>query len=164
LVFFHTSASRINSAINDNLPLNDPNAPECRDYFKYIHDDNFYHWAYQSWFKEIKEKYSAIKTIHFHCFVDTMDWSNLLPGMVYNTPLIHISIGELEGTDSEVIDQMNPDSRFNHMNDYNNQVMSKLIIDAIENYNVGIHQIDLLKFNKINDNAIHFPYPGFGTK
>lgn len=163
-VFCHTNPQRINNAWNKDLELTNYEEGIYADYYRYIYDDDFNSWAQQAWFKEIKERWNNIKTIHFHCFTDTIPYGHLLPGMVFNQPLMHVSIGELQGNDQEVHKQTIVDPRCNHLSDANNQQLARLIIHSIEHYEPGQHILDLSQFNPINPNAHRFPNPGFGTK
>jgi hypothetical protein len=162
IVFFHTNSIRINNAWNADLNNVENNGP-AEDYYKYIFDQQFNEWAQQQWFKEIATRWAGIKTIHFNCFTDDLH-SSLLPGMVYATPLIYISVGELTGTDKEIDQQLRNDRRHNHLNTRNNIVLSEIILAAINDYCPGRYELDLGRFELINPNSIKYPFPGHGTK
>jgi len=163
IVFCHSDSQRINNAWD--IQLHNTPGPQSRDYYKYIHDDEFNRWAQKQWFKEIASCWAEIKTIHFHCFTQTPDWSDLLPGMVYTTPLVHISVGELTGTEAEILSQMGEnEKRKNHLSARNNQVLGEVILDAINDYRPGKHELDLGRFELINHNSVKFPHTGYGTK
>jgi hypothetical protein len=165
IVFCHSDSERINNAWNAELINTAYQDSHARDYYKYIHDNKFNDWAMQQWFKEIATRWSGIKTIHFHCFTRTPEWSDLLPGVVYTTPLIHLSIGELSGTDKEINQQMaDNETRSNHLSDANNRILSKVILDTINDYRPGQYALDLEQFDLINPNSINYPHAGYGTK
>ena len=172
VIFCHTNCDRINSSTHEELPhmcnSNWPNLNKDMNlaseyYFKYIIDSRFDSWAHQQYFKMLKEKCSDIKTIHFHSFPDSIKYSNLLPGMVYNTPLIYISVGEIDGT-AEQIQNSYSDNRANHLNEYNNRVLADVIINALDNYTPGHYKLPLEKFDQLNPNAKNWPNGIFWTK
>lgn len=172
MVFCHTNRDRINTTIYADFPCMSGHRPSdipeemnlARDYyFKYIMDSDFDQWAQTQYFKMIKEKYSNIKTIHLHCFANTMPYSNLLPGVVYNTPLVYISIGEIVGTKQEV-DASFADGRANHLNAHNNKVLAEVIIDALNNYIPGQYELPLSKFDHPNANAKNWPLEKYWIK
>jgi hypothetical protein len=158
LIFFHTSDSRINNSENivpvQNLP---------KDILQTCIDIKFQNWAQQQWFREIAREYSDIPTIHYNCFTTNEDVLSLLPGMVFTTPLIHISIGELTGTDTEILSYIETDKRYNHFSTENNKIFGQHVINAINNYTPGKFEIDMSKFNIINPNAFRYPNKGYGT-
>lgn len=164
IVFCHTNSGRINNAWNRELSNSDTTAPEIQHYYRNIFDGDFNDWAQQQWFEEIAERWNHIKTIHFHCFTDSVKWSDLLPGVVYTTPLVHISIGELQGTDKEISEYLRTDKRNNHLNSHNNKVLADFILGAIYDYQPGQYEIDMNNFDVVNPNASKWPKPGFGTK
>ena len=164
VIFFHTSAGRIHNAWNEKLTNSYENS-SLKQYYLELHDQSYYDWAYQQWFREIARDHTQVKTIHFHCYPDTINWSDLLPGMIYTTPLIQISIGELQGTDDAILKKCSYDeTRFNHLNAHNNRALANLIIHSIENYLPGQYKIDLTNFDQINPNAKNYPNSGFGTE
>jgi len=163
IVFCHTDSSRINNAWNTTLSASN-NSREFENYYRYMFDNKFHQWAQQRWFEEINEQWGHLKTIHFHCFPETVPMSHMLPGIVYTTPLIWISIGELQGTDQEVDYVVKNDYRHNHLNEKNNQALAEVILGDMHNYNPGIKELDLSKFDMPNQNAILWPNPGHGTK
>jgi hypothetical protein len=168
IVFCHTNPGRINNAWNRELSNTDTDSSFAIDYYKRIFDGQFNEWAQQQWFKEIAEKWGHLKTIHFHCFTETVPLSHLLPGMVYTTPLIWVSIGELTGSDNEIekklIHDNRSDSRFNHLNAHNNKVLAEFILGAIYDYRPGQYEIDTSNFDIINPKATRWPNPGYGTE
>jgi len=168
IVFCHTNPSRINNAWNRELSNTDSDTSFVVDYYKHIFDGQFNEWAHQQWFKEIAEKWGHLKTIHFHCFPETVHLSRLLPGMVYTTPLIWASVGELTGTDNEITQHLIHDNqfghRFNHLNAHNNNALAEFILGSIYNYSPGQYEIDLSNFAQVNPNSKRWPDPGFGTE
>ena len=172
IVFCHTNCERINSTTHDYLPQmcgnNFPNYSKelnqaSESYFKYIEDPAFNNWAQQQYFKMLAEKYSNIKTIHLHCFDGTDKWSNLLPGVVFTTTLSQVSIGEITGSEQEII-QSFTDNRANHLNKHNNKSLAKVIINALDNYTPGQYKLPLEIFEQPNHNAKNWPDGIFWTK
>jgi hypothetical protein len=94
--------------------------------------------------------------------------STHLPGTVFTTPLVRITVGQEIGTTTEIENSMNNTMTnghiHNHFNDHNNRAMAQVVIDALENYQPGMRTIDLIKFDQPNQNAHRWPSPGFGTK
>lgn len=161
LIFFHTEPSRINNATNPNLLDNDYQS--YIEYFTLLHDQDFYDWACINWFKEIQQQYHQFKTIHFHCFSDTLRWSHYLPGMVYTTPLIKLGIGQYTGTPKQIEQTFYKSNIPNHLTSANNHAMAKLIIDSVDNYCTGQQPIDLTRFDQPNPNAARWPNGPYGT-
>jgi hypothetical protein len=169
IVFTHTDYNRINSSDPD-LPLmaNYSAGPDYlvhanQEYFKYIHDRDFNIWAQEQYFKLLKEKVDKIKTVHLLCFTDTINKSHLLPGVVFITPLMHISIGEVRGSQKQILRAMN-DQRANHLNDYNNRILADTIIHALDNYTPGQYPLPVEKFEQHNPNARYWPTGVYWTK
>jgi hypothetical protein len=171
LIFFHTDHSRINNSWNDKLGMlqnarGDGAAGRAvESYYQHINDEDFDYWAQEQWFREIDRRYGHVKTVHFHCFPDTVKIGSLLPGIVFDTPLIHISIGELTGTDDAITKQMGAEeSRHNHLSAQNNQALAQVIINAIEQLTPGHYDIPMDRFEIINPNATKWPKPRYGTE
>lgn len=164
IVFCHTNHGRINNSWHRELSNTDTTSPESENYYRYIFDSEFNAWAQQQWFKEISEQWGHLKTIHFHCFPETVEFSYLLPGVVCTTPLILLSIGELQGTDREIDKIIFEDKRNNHLNATNNKSLAEFILANIYNYSPGTKELDLSKFDMPNQNARLWPDPGYGTK
>jgi hypothetical protein len=173
VVFFHTDAYRYNTVEDivdtslgyglttlDNKHLEDP----FRLWKKYLLDPTFQTWAQLAWFKEINELFSDTKKIHFNVFADTLDNLNYLTGLVYRTPLMPVSLGELVGTDKELLEQLALDQRHNHFNQHNNQAIADLVVNAVKTYHQVQLEIDVSKFEQVNPNAVKYPNPGFGTQ
>lgn len=163
VVFTHTDHTRINSAISDEFPLMSSEhvdsgsmAKVNKDYFKYIYDQDFSMWAQEQYFKTLNEKFKHTKTVHLHGYPFSVEKSYLLPGVVFSTPLIQISIGEIQGTKKEITKAFS-DGRTNHMNTYNNQVLADIIIQALDNYVPGEYKLPLEKFQQLNPNAANWP-------
>jgi hypothetical protein len=170
IVFTHTECARINSAVSDELPLMNSASVVAnsmarvnKDYFKYIHDQDFNLWAQEQYFKMLKEKFNNIRTIHLHCYDFSVQQSYLLPGMVFTTSLTQISVGETKGPKKEIIKAFG-DGRPNHMNCYNNQVLADTIIQALDNYVPGEYKLPLEKFQQPNPNAANWPHGVYWTE
>jgi hypothetical protein len=164
IVFCHTNYGRINNSWNRELSNTDTTSPEAENYYRYIFDSEFNKWAQQQWFKEINDRWGHLKTIHFHCFPESVQSSHLLPGVVCTTPLVHISMGELQGTDREINKILVEDKRNNHLNATNNKALAEFVLANIYNYNTGTKELDPSNFDIINLNAKLWPDSGYGTK
>jgi hypothetical protein len=160
IVFFHTDSSRMNTSNQELTSLHSPQhfdqspkkdpldfelADASRSWFKYLYDTQFQEWAQRQYFMELKRQYSEVKTIHFHCFEYSVEYSDLLPGMVYTTPLFTISNGE-PGEKKTV-----GDARANHFNAHNNNELAQTIIRAIDRYEPGKHTIALEGFDLVDE-------------
>ena len=183
MVFCHTDSNRYNTANGDiSTEMIDVNyRPHSQDQ-QYKHklelagslqrwlvdliDNPYQDWCQEQWFREIARTFNKTRQIHFNNFTFTVDkTSGILPGVVYTTPLIHISLGETIGTDAHLIKKyMVNDQRVNHFNVHNNQALGELIINTAQNYQPGVRPIDLNTFDIINPNAGRWPSPGFGTE
>jgi hypothetical protein len=177
MVFVHTDYWRFNSCkseIGMNLIYSDPKlfdfetqqlSSALKDWINYLRDDSFQIWAQMQWFEEINRKFkcSDFKKIHLFTLPFNIEIAAGLDGMIVATPLIHISLGEVTGTDSEVADITN-DMRANHMSPHNNVVLGKYIVNEVQNYKPGTIKLDLSDFERVNFNASRWPEPGFGTK
>ena len=84
--------------------------------------------------------------------------------MVYQTQLLTVSVGELTGTDDEIVNQIITDQRHNHFNAHNNRALANIVINAVRNYTPGRYDLDLREFEQPNPNAHKYPKPGFGTR
>lgn len=175
IIFCHTHANRINNSENHDLPHmvsdhifslfnRDDLARACETYYKHILDVDFNAWAQQQYFKMLREKFSSVKTIHFHCFRDTLPWSDLLPGVVYTTCLMHVAIGEEIGTSQQILDATGDQSKANHFNEHNNRALAGVIIDTLDDYKPGQYEIPLAGFDQPNQNAKNWPDGKFWTK
>ena len=131
-----------------------------------IVDYPFQDWAQEQWFHEIARTFKDVKQIHFNNYTFTVDNSiAILPGVVYTTPLIHISLGEATGTDAEVTKNfMSDDQRANHFNTANNIALGELVVATAQNYQPGVYPIDFSTFNITNPNPTRWPNPRFGTR
>jgi hypothetical protein len=121
-------------------------------------------WARLQWFREIAREYSDISTIHYMCFPKNTyhqiyddhntDYYDLLPGMVFTTPLKFITMGEMTAAELKRQKQtMDSDGKKNHMTDHNNMILGEHTLNAIENYTPGKFEIDLSKFQLVNPNV-----------
>jgi len=159
IIFFHTDGNRLNK--QELVQFHE--IP--RSLIMQCFDEAFQKWAQTAWYNEIAKEYSDIPTIHFHNFYNSLDLADLLPGMQFTTPLMSISIGELIGTDEEVMAKLNKnETRNNHFGSYNNTILGEFIVNAIKNYQTGKFPINLSRFEIVNPNGHKFPNPGFGTK
>lgn len=179
-IFCHTDANRLNTSnpkVSTVLLNPDPNRKSGIDFdpdlsmpYKLwtatLVDGEFQSWAMEKWFQEINELFGSKPMIHFNCAPFTVEISKQLQGVVYTTPLLHISLGEIVGTDEDVSESLVDDKRYNHFNKHNQSAMARLIADTLKNYQPGCREIDLIKydFDQPNPNAHRWPNPGFGTR
>tara|TARA_B110000503_G_C7078148_1_gene383886 strand:- start:287 stop:1096 length:810 start_codon:yes stop_codon:yes gene_type:complete len=183
MVFCHTDSSRYNTGNGDigNEMINVDYCPHPDDR-QYNHklnladslrrwavdlvDHHYHDWAQEQWFHEIARTFKDVKQIHFNNYTFTVDNSiAILPGVIYTTPLIHISLGEATGTDAEVTKNfMSYDKRANHFNAHNNLALGNIIIATAQDYKPGVYPIDTSRFKIVNPNATRWPNPGFGTR
>ena len=183
MVFCHTNSTRYNTGNGDigteMLDFNYTPHPDDPQYkyklnlAKSIHvwltdlvDNPYQDWAQVQWFHEIARTFKNIKQIHFNNYPFTIDTTSaILPGVVYTTPLVHISLGEALGTDNEIVKlYMTDDNRVNHFNTANNLALGELIVTTLLDYQPGVRPIDLSNFYMPNKNASRWPNPGFGTR
>jgi hypothetical protein len=164
MVFFHTDSHRLN--ISSKFESDNNTWKTVQKLWKMdLIDEDFQPWAQMQWFKEIDQHFGSVPSIHFHCFPETVQYDSFLPGMRFTTPLIHLSVGELTGSDSEISTQLSDnETRVNHLNAHNNQALADVIINALDNYQPGSYPIDTSKFDLINPNASKWPTLGYGTK
>ena len=158
IVFCHTGWNRINSS-DQNLcitlaphnfgkfkPRSQFDAEYAEAYAKftkYIYDEELQRWSQQQYFKELKELYCDIKTIHFHGFPHSIPYSNLLPGMVYSNLCLY-NISYYQNIDKDFTSKA-----YNHFSDHNNIALANLIIQSIDNYVPGQYEIDTTKFEQV---------------
>lgn len=132
VVFAHTNAERIPT---DDIQLgliDHSKRPELEIehaihlYFKYIHSENFLHFAQKLWFEHISNRFIDKKMIHLHCFDGhSIANSNLLKGINILPSLTSISMQETNA-------QLYGDTRKNHFSDTNNRVLAEEIYFAIK--------------------------------
>jgi hypothetical protein len=182
MVFCHTDSSRYNTGNgtigNEMLDFNYRPLPKDSEYKNKIDlaeslhrwvtdliDYPYQDWAQEQWFHEIARTFKDIKQIHFNNYTFTTDkTSSILPGVIYTTPLVHISLGEATGTDAEVTKNfMTEDNRVNHFSPHNNRTLGNLVATTAQNYQPGVYSIDTSNFEIINPNATRWPASGFGT-
>lgn len=157
IVFLHTGYDRINNGMDPKLPhiLNMPTSfyqshpidkvQAMESYFLHVHDTDFQRWAQQQFFRYLRDALPPMKILHFFCLsVPTPATCDLLPGMVFRTPLLLLSAAEYEDTRPK--HWPFPDMRANHFNEHNNQALANLICRSIEHYQPGIYEIDHREF------------------
>lgn len=173
-IFCHTDANRLNTPnpkISTSLlhPSADHDpilAKAYRSWSSMLTDGEFQLWAMERWFEEINHRFGDRPMIHFNVSPYTVEISRTLKGMVFTTPLLTVSIGEIEGTVKDVDESLANDQRYNHLNKHNQSAMARLIVDALENYAPGRYEIDLVKydFDQPNPNAWRWPGRGYSTR
>jgi hypothetical protein len=180
IVFCHTDWARVNTwnpmASTANKfsrpswnPFKNDNerfvAKAQQAFQKYLYDNDFQQWAMINWFREISREFQHVKQIHFHGFSYTTEFNHLLTGCRFNTPLIHISIGELSGNTADIEQKLMYDQRVNHLNDKNNKILAEIIIESMDNFQDQILDIDMSRFEAIvNPNSTEWPNGNYGTQ
>ena len=162
IIFFHTDCGRFNNSEHELSADTDRNY--LKIFYKKYYDEEFYRWAQLQWFHELQRDFKNIKTIHFSCTPFLPGADQLLPGMVFNTPLIQISLGELTGSEKDILLLSSAkETRANHLNEENNRILAEIIIKSIQSYKPGTYELDLKSFCCPNKNARNWPASGFGT-
>lgn len=183
IIFCHTDSSRYNTSNGDigNEMLNlsyrphpdDAQYKHKMDLAESLHrwlldlvDYPYQDWVQEQWFHEIARTFNNVKQIHFNNYPATIEKTTaILPGVVYTTPLVHISLGEATGTDEEIHTKfLVDDKRVNHFNPLNNRALADIVVATVQNYQPGARSIDLTDFNITNPNATRWPSPGFGSR
>lgn len=185
LVFCHTDNNRYNTGNGDignemlstdyRPDVNDPRrkdkinrAESLKIWLADLRDGAVQDWSQTQWYYEIARDFSDIKQVHFNNYPFTVEKTTriLSPvGMVFTTPLIHISLGEMTGSDRHIEKYgMAEDQRTNHFSPANNRALALTLVNAYKNYSVGTYDIDLSGFDIQNHNAFRWPDPGFGTQ
>ncbi len=136
MVFVHTNSDRIPTHNTQIGLINHSQTPKTQIeeavqlYYKYIHEPKFLNWAQQQWFLEINQRWSTKKIVHLHSFPWSINNGELLLGLNITTNLCSISLNELGATDFILFN----DPRANHLNEYNNIVLSQQLTNLIQNY------------------------------
>lgn len=155
MIFVHTGADRINNADDPDLPhiplhtdvwpTEHMKAEAYETYIRHIHDHRFQLWAQRQFFRYLRDILPPVKILHF--FVSqgpSDDTCNMLPGMIFRTPLMLLSCAETKG--GRLIDMPFPDYRPNHFNEHNNQAMARLIVQSLTDYQPGAQDIPWREF------------------
>jgi hypothetical protein len=150
MVFVHTNAHRI-PTLDQNLgKLNTDGSGKSELeqavylYNKYINDVMYAEWAQRAWFKEIAEVWGHKKLCHLQAFPWSADYQNLLSGLVILPNLTALSLNELG---SENFTLMN-DTRSNHFNTHNNQILAQELAQLISGNSQGVQQLNLGRFEQ----------------
>jgi hypothetical protein len=168
LVLVNSSMMRFPSS-NINIKSSiDNNTPEIKRalelYYTTLCDTEFHIWAYEKFLKEIKETFTKTKIISLYSFMYESIFIDKMPGTVFSTPLSAISFSEFDGHGDPIksihqaaeLDSNGLKKRANHLNNKNNSVLADHIIGAINNYNVGIRNFDLTKFDIVDKNTFEY--------
>jgi len=155
IIFCHTYAGRLPCDDPElgkfnlyNLDLTDEKQLAIKLYNQYIRSEKFLDWAQEAWFKNISSNYSC-KMIHLHGFPWSLKFQGCLNGVSVIPNLSAISLNEIGAKDINELAGI--DTRKNHFNDYNNNILAKQIIQIINNYQPGIQSLDVTQFEqKIN--------------
>ena len=97
-------------------------------------DVEFFRWAHPHWARDFSDMFKDKMMINFFCYNPYSSNINLFTGMQCTTPLIHLSVAELEGTQKEVDNRMTRDKRVNHFTTENHQIFAEVCHWAIKNY------------------------------
>jgi hypothetical protein len=146
IVFVHTSSARFLSSFDHltNTNWRNPSTEigtAAHLYFKYIYDNEFHSWAQNMWFSEINKDWKNQKVIHLFGFDPDDDNINILINGVCILPtLMSISLNEVDSED------IANDSRLNHLNKYNNEILAEQLFEFVKNYKQGKMNLDTSKF------------------
>lgn len=169
VVFAHTDCMRINHSQNDSVPniiseranevyasiYQEEHVQAAQDYLGYIAEESFHRWCQRQFFRHIREAMPDIKMLHFFCFdKPSPETCKVLPGMIFSTPLITLSLSEIgvkPGQNSLA------DPRSNHFNTHNNRAMAWTVHDALDHYSPGVYDIPWQDFQHANPKK----YPKF---
>jgi hypothetical protein len=88
-------------------------------YLKYFHSEDISAWTTQQWYKELNSLLENKKVLHVQCFTNTAPYFYLLNGLKHETPLIELSLAEVNH-----IDQFLYDNRRNHFSRENNHILA----------------------------------------
>ena len=153
IVFVHTSAARLLSRF-DELTRTDWDNPKTEIdraahlYFKHIYDYEVHEWAQGTWFKEINEEWKNCKVLHVFGFSPENDNINILTNGVCVLPtLLSISLNEIDAKESN----LSNDTRLNHLNTHNNEILAEQLFGFIKNYKRGKVDLDVSKFKLLTN-------------
>lgn len=152
---------RINHAENDSVPnilgkqankayadvYKEVHTRAAEAYLGYIAEESFHRWCQQQFFRHIREVMPGIKMVHFFCFDrPTPETCQVLPGTIFSTPLVTLSMSEIG---VEYSDQI-ADKRPNHFGDHNNRVLARIVQDALDLYSPGVYELPWRDFQHAN--------------
>lgn len=157
VIFCHSHWDRINNAITDNLPhiihtesfknSTSDQIQAIKYYYAYLTDPDFQKWSQRQFFHYIRDSLPGIKMVHFFCFNrPSAETCSILPGVIFNTPLMSLSSAEL-GDMNWGPNYM--DLRANHFNAENNQALARVALSAL---------------NELSDGYYDLPYGDFDLK
>jgi len=135
LVFFHTNPGRINT---DRVIFG--NSKEYENYVRHYHSTDYNVWAQKQYFRDLGREWHNVKTIHFACF--DIPYMDLLPGVVYTTPLFDLSVSGVWDGGSSGWDGRNDDPRPNHFGLEGNRRIAESVVSGICQYKPGQYQLD----------------------
>ena len=161
IIFCHTDTTRMNNQVESLVNIMNPKTVEekiiknAQDLWKgYLYDEEHQVWCQEMWLQEIKHKFKNVpKIIQFSNFKSTLFNQDNYSGMCFKTPLVWIQLGRYLGTEKEISKAAVSEVLANHLNDKNNLIMADFIIDAMNNYQPGVYDIDLTKFDQTNSGA-----------
>lgn len=165
IVFCHTDSTRINHLAEDLINvMPTPETAEqkmlkkAQDLWQgYLYDETFAMWCQNNWILEIKNTFQHVpKIIQYTCFNQHLFTDDNYLGMCFKTPLVGIQVGEHTGTEKQIINKMNKTYTPNHFNERNNVAMANYVIDAVNNYSPGLHEIDMSRFDIVNPNWANY--------
>ena len=153
IIFVHTSAARLLSS-SDKVARTDWSNPKTEidhavhSYLKHIYDHEVHAWAQDMWFKEINEAWKNCKVLHVFGFAPENDNINILTNGVCVLPtLSSISLNEIDAKEFNLAN----DKRFNHLNEYNNEILAEQLFEFIKNYKQGKMDLDMSKFKLLTN-------------
>lgn len=155
VIFCHSHWDRINNAITDDLPhithasiLKDSTPDQIQAikyHYAYLYDPDFQKWSQRQFFRHIRDSLPSIKMVHFFCFNrPSAETCSTLPGVIFNTPLMSLSLAET-GTLNWPPNDVDP--RANHLNSKNNQAIARLALSALNELSDGYHDLPYRDFD-----------------
>ena len=105
-------------------------------------------WAQGTWFKEINEEWKNCKVLHVFGFAPDSDNINILTNGTWVLPtLSSISLNEIDAKEFN----LSNDTRSNHLNGYNNEILAEQLFEFIKNYKRGKVDLDVSKFKLLTN-------------
>jgi len=129
----HTSTTRIPYIPGQEFNYNQDHKLK-KKMVKCRFDYGFFSWAHPHWAREFSDMFKDKMMINFFCYGPNNTNIDLFTGMQCTTPLVQLSIAELEGTKKEVDYQIVNDKRVSHFSTENHHNFAKVCHWAIKNY------------------------------
>ena len=145
LIICHTQHSRVANSMFSKHQVRTKleNQDKLDFYYTYIYNDHYAAWCQQQWMKEVCEQWSHVKQIHLHGFRESLLMKSVLSGVNVTPCLTALSLNELGGTSTM---DLGADTRPNHFNQYNNDLIAEYLCQIATDYKPGTIQLDPYKF------------------